>query len=134
VPFSNQDLSALLEQSREANASKSITGMLLYRRGRFIQFLEGPEREVRDLLARIRQDPRHIDVSVLIEGKSRERQFSDWTMGYEPFVEPEESLPEGFRDTFDDLDSAEQPDVVVRATQQLILWFRVRSNRRDARG
>jgi hypothetical protein len=55
-------------------------------------------------------------------------------MGYEPFVEPEESLPEGFRDTFDDLDSAEQPDVVVRATQQLILWFRVRSNRRDARG
>lgn len=130
--LSDAGLAALLEKSRSNNASENITGMLLYRRRQFIQFLEGPEEAVRGLLLRIRLDPRHTDLKVLVEGSGRERQFSDWTMGYEPVVEATESLPAGFRDTFDDLDNAVDPDLVVRATQQLSLWFRVRSGRRSA--
>jgi hypothetical protein len=33
--------------SRENNAKRGVTGMLLYKEGNFIQVLEGDEREVR---------------------------------------------------------------------------------------
>lgn len=42
-PFSPERLESLLELSHANNAERHITGMLLYRRGRFIQYLEGPE-------------------------------------------------------------------------------------------
>ncbi|MET0297389.1 MAG: BLUF domain-containing protein [Microbacterium sp.] len=130
-PFDDPRLEALLEQSRRANARDGITGILLYRRGRFIQFLEGPEGPVRDLVARIGRDPRHTGVRVMIDGHPEARQFEEWTMGYERVREAEGPAPDGFRSTFDDLEDSDDADHVLRATRELSFWFRVRAS--DAR-
>lgn len=129
--FDESELEALLAQSREGNERIDVTGMLLYRNGRFIQFLEGPEGALRDLFARISADRRHTDVRVLVDGRPAARQFADWTMGYEIVDEATTPLPAGFRSTFDDLEAADDTDAVLRATQELSLWFRVRQARRQ---
>lgn len=126
-PFDDDELTALLEQSRAANARREITGMLLYRKGRFVQVLEGPEEHVRALVESIRADPRHTGMRVLLEERVRERRFADWTMGYQALAESVEPAPSGFRDTFDDLDTQDDDSVTLRAARELSLWFRVRS-------
>lgn len=127
--FSDEELSDLLAESRKANQDASITGLLLYRNGRFVQFLEGPESRVRDVYGRIAADRRHTMVRVLVDGHPPERTFSDWSMGYEPLRAPVGPPPEGFRDSFDDVERAESRDAVVRALQELSIWFRHRSRR-----
>lgn len=127
--FNESDLTALLQQSRSDNTRDGITGMLLYRKGRFVQVLEGPEDRVRALVTRISADPRHSQVRVMLDGHPASRQFAEWTMGYEPTTEPTGPAPEGFRSTFDDLEAAADTDSVMRATRELSMWFRVRAGR-----
>ncbi|SDQ47776.1 BLUF domain-containing protein [Microbacterium sp. cf332] len=129
TPFGDDELAELLAQSRASNAAKDLTGMLLYRGGRFVQVLEGPEKTVRDLVAVIGRDDRHSDMRVLIEQPIVSREFSDWTMGYQPIAETTGAAPAGFRDTFDDLENAHDPSATLRAARELSLWFRVRSAR-----
>ncbi|GAA2082048.1 BLUF domain-containing protein [Microbacterium hatanonis] len=128
-PFDDDRLRALLAQSRENNARHDLTGMLLYRGGRFVQVLEGPESTVRELVATIGADPRHTNMRVLFEEHLEERQFAEWTMGYEPISEPREEKPAAFRDTFDDLEVGDDATATLRAVRELSLWFRVRSSR-----
>jgi len=92
-PLSHGALVDLLEQSRAANVTRRVTGMLLYRHSRFLQLLEGDEAVVRALYAMIVADDRHTDVRVLSEGRRLFRQFPTWTMAFrdlatEPFGEP----------------------------------------------
>lgn len=131
VPFDDDDLARLLESSRVANIGSDLSGLLLYRRGRFLQVLEGPESSVRDAIDRIGRDPRHRDVRLLVSESIDDRRFPDWTMGYEPLGTSTSAPPEGFRDSFDDLDSTDAT-VTARALAELTLWFRVRSGRRAA--
>lgn len=131
--FSDADLAELLSQCRVLNEARGITGLLLYRGGRFVQFLEGPEAEVRALYAKIQQDPRHTSPRILNEGHPTHRQFKDWTMAYQPTSASDTPPPPGFRSTFDDLDDADDPDGVVRATRELSMLFRVRSRTSEAR-
>ncbi len=125
--FDDDSLDALLAQSRASNREKGLTGMLLHRRGRFVQVLEGPEPQVRDLLERIAVDPRHSRMRVLIDERVDQRHFADWTMGFQRRDEPAGPLPPGFRDSFADLDDSDDPTSVVRAARELSLWFRVRA-------
>ncbi|MFF0911904.1 BLUF domain-containing protein [Microbacterium enclense] len=124
-PFDSSALSDLLRQSRANNFAADLTGMLLYRGGRFIQVLEGPSAVIDDLMATIGQDSRHADMRVLLREPIAERSFGDWTMGYEPIGVPAGDAPEGFRDTFDDLESGDE-STVARAVRELTVWFRVR--------
>lgn len=127
--FDDQALTELLTQCRASNAERHVTGMLLYRAGRFVQVLEGPESVVRALLARIAHDPRHTGMRVLFEEPLAERNFAEWSMGFEPVEALSEPLPEGFRSTFDDLERAGDGAATLRAVRELSLWFRVRANR-----
>ncbi|TDL45304.1 BLUF domain-containing protein [Microbacterium oleivorans] len=127
-PFNDDALGELLQQCRSANAQRDITGMLLYRNGRFIQILEGPEQAVRETMGKIERDPRHDHLRVLIDEFTEDRNFAEWTMGYEPIVTSEGDAPEGFRDTFDDLEGHGDPSATLRAARELSLWFRVRSH------
>jgi len=127
-PFSDEALGDLLQQCRDANAERDITGMLLYRNGRFIQILEGPEQAVRETMGKIERDPRHDHLRVLIDEFIEERNFAEWTMGFEPIAMPDENAPEGFRDTFDDLEAHGDPSATLRAARELSLWFRVRAH------
>ena len=86
--FSEADLVALLEQSREKNAGLDITGMLLYQDGNIMQVLEGPDAAVRQLMKTIEADDRHHDVLQLSAWQYEERQFPDWTMGFKNLNDP----------------------------------------------
>jgi hypothetical protein len=72
----------ILTVSRAANAEIGVTGLLLYKGGRFMQMLEGTERAVRDLLDKITRDPRHYNVVMLQEGTHGGRVFPDRAMGF----------------------------------------------------
>ncbi|MCD2168181.1 MULTISPECIES: BLUF domain-containing protein [Microbacterium] len=125
-PFDDDRLAELLAQSRRSNHEHDLTGMLLYRRGRFFQVLEGSTDAVDELMTKIRRDPRHAEVRVLLSEEIDERRFSEWTMGYEPIGVPSTPAPEGFRDTFDDLESDDEDDA-IRAVRELTVWFRART-------
>jgi hypothetical protein len=86
--FSESDLSTLLERSREWNSAHGISGLLVYRynnefkRGNFLQLIEGTEDAIQETWKRISSDPRHHTLIVLDEGDSEARMFSDWSMGF----------------------------------------------------
>ncbi|WP_285041390.1 BLUF domain-containing protein [Plantibacter sp. LMC-P-059a] len=127
-PFNDEDLTALLATSRENNARAHLTGMLIYRDGRFLQVLEGPEAAVRGLMDTLTTDPRHTGIRVMFEEPIRERQFADWTMGFERADTGSAPDVDGYRDTFDDLDR-DDPTATMRALQELARWFRRRATR-----
>ncbi len=81
-PLSSSDLVDILEISRANNFRRGITGILLYKRGNFLQLIEGEEAQVRSLAAHIDHDPRHIAITPLISGFAKERQYPDWTMAF----------------------------------------------------
>jgi hypothetical protein len=82
-PFSEADLLELLTRCRENNAKVGLTGILLYKDGNFMQALEGPELAIRALLGKIHEDSRHRDVVKMLEGRTDERQFPYWYMGFQ---------------------------------------------------
>jgi len=99
--FSERELRALLAQCRLSNAQTGITGMLLYKDGNFMQALEGEERTVRALEARIACDRRHQGMVTLTSGHTAQRQFSDWTMGFYDLNAPAGDLPAGYTEFLD---------------------------------
>lgn len=122
-------LDDILEQARRKNARLDITGILLYRRGRFFQYLEGAEEAVRSVYDEIQQDSRHTRLRILLESPVESRRFSEWTMGYEPLREATENAPAGFRNTFVDLEDTQNPANVLRAVTELTYWYRARASR-----
>ena len=82
IPMQTDDLEDLLEQARERNAQRGITGALVYVDGIFLQILEGDAGTLKSLMARIASDLRHESVTVLQEGDVPSPRFSDWTMAY----------------------------------------------------
>lgn len=80
--FSEDDLKALLEQSRKKNKRLGITGMLLYKDGNFMQVLEGSNETVTGLYRTIERDPRHHGVWELIRQQLEAREFPAWSMGF----------------------------------------------------
>ena len=81
--FSKDELVKLLAKSRQNNEKLGVTGMLLYQGGDFMQALEGDEEKVRALSARIALDPRHVNFTTLMDAQSEEREFPDWSMGFQ---------------------------------------------------
>ncbi|MDP1734848.1 MAG: EAL domain-containing protein [Sulfuritalea sp.] len=79
-PMSIEALADLQKQSRSFNRSTGISGYLVYQDGYFMQMLEGPRDTLLALMDRIRADPRHRDVRVVIEGPAQRRVFQDWGM------------------------------------------------------
>ncbi|MBQ1202495.1 MAG: BLUF domain-containing protein [Loktanella sp.] len=77
-------LSSILMQARKANMRDEITGALICRADIYLQWLEGPEDEVRDAIARITRDDRHLDVRVHVAEPVNERVFGAWAMLHDP--------------------------------------------------
>jgi hypothetical protein len=73
------DLRHQLQQARDHNPKGSLTSLLLYRGGRYVQVLEGSENEVRAAYARILRDPRHTQVVTISEGLGPAR-FPTWSL------------------------------------------------------
>ncbi|MEM9896259.1 MAG: BLUF domain-containing protein [Bacteroidota bacterium] len=71
----------ITQESIKWNVKHNITGMLICMEGRYLQFLEGDEDKVVEIFEKIKNDPRHKDVSPKIKGYSTDRVFSEWSMG-----------------------------------------------------
>jgi hypothetical protein len=84
-PMSNDDLVRLLLQARARNERRSLTGMLLYKDGHFMEVLEGDELNVKSVFADIETDGRHKSIDILRSGPIESRDFPNWTMGFENF-------------------------------------------------
>ena len=72
--------------------------MLLYHDGNFMQALEGPEAQVRQVYRRISEDPRHDGCIVLIQQPVPERTFGNWSMGFRDSRSQEVCTHEGYSD------------------------------------
>jgi hypothetical protein len=79
----NEEVAAILRQSRANNARDGLTGALcLCNTGRlFIQVIEGGRNAVSKRYNRIAADPRHTDVTLLQLDEIGERRFAGWSMG-----------------------------------------------------
>ena len=82
-PLSAEQLLALLQQCRDNNTSSGITGMLFYGNGTFLQVVEGDAAAVDRLVDTISRDPRHADIRILGRKTVEQREYADWTMGFE---------------------------------------------------
>jgi hypothetical protein len=126
--FSDSDLAVLLMNSRANNRRYDLTGLLLYREGRFVQLLEGPMDTVRERMAVIAADPRHDQVEIQLEEVTPHRRFPTWTMGYEPVTDTMADEIPGYRSTFDDITGrAPAQGGTELAIRQLIGWFEGRA-------
>ena len=85
--MSDSELKELLRKAREWNEAHEITGLLIYRynkkfkRGNFLQIIEGPKKSISSTWDRICADPRHHTITVLEDGSFEIRNFSTWSMG-----------------------------------------------------
>lgn len=76
------ELADIMAACERHNARSGITGVLVYDRGRFVQMLEGPETAVDGIYARICQDTRHADITLLLKEPAGKRLFQDWAMAF----------------------------------------------------
>jgi hypothetical protein len=82
--FDTAILNGILVDARRANERDGITGALICRGDIYLQWLEGPEEKVRDTLARIRRDDRHLEVALHVAEPVADRVFGDWAMLHDP--------------------------------------------------
>lgn len=82
--FDSSILNSILVHARQANARVGITGALICREDVYLQMLEGPEDAVKETIARITRDDRHLEVTVHLAETVSERMFADWAMLHDP--------------------------------------------------
>jgi hypothetical protein len=82
VGDSAREVKEILDSAVKHNQLNDVTGMLLYYKGAYMQVLEGGESEVMETYARICDDKRHQDVTLLSITEVKSRQFERWSMGF----------------------------------------------------
>ena len=122
--MNDAELVELLRQCRDNNARRDVTGMLLYKDGNFIQALEGPERAVTELHARIARDPRHRQMITLLQEPTSERDFTGWSMGFRQLDALDGSDHEAFNTFLQTPAQGPQPGDASRKVWKLLLSFK----------
>lgn len=81
-PFSEEQLIELTEQSAQNNHGFGITGFLCYdhQTHHFLQYIEGRNAQLIQLMRNITADHRHTILRALEEDRVKYRRFNDWGM------------------------------------------------------
>ena len=120
--LSPDDIAQILISSRSNNAKLEVTGLLVYKDGSVLQFLEGPEENVDKLFGKISQDSRHRGIIVLYRKPIDTRDFPEWTMGFSDLKAEGATYLEGFEDVLgSDYDIKK---LSATAAQKLVRLFR----------
>lgn len=87
----DEEINSIVNKAILKNATLNITGVLAFRSGLFLQLLEGDKEKVFSLFEKIKKDPRHSNVTVILERDSGAgpRLFKNWSMAFRN-VTPEE--------------------------------------------
>ena len=86
--ISEHDTVKFLNEARKANRKNDVSGMMLYVGGCFLQLLEGDAARVDSVCRTIFQDKR--EMRMVLREPIAEREFPEWTMGFEA-VAPHEA-------------------------------------------
>jgi hypothetical protein len=86
--ISEHDTVQFLNEARKANRKNDVSGLMLYIGGSFLQLLEGEATKVDMVCSAIFQDKR--EMRMILREPIAEREFPEWTMGFEA-VEPLEA-------------------------------------------
>ena len=122
--MTEEELTSLLETARHNNSANNITGMLLYSNGTFMQVLEGKDRDkLQTLYQTIEQDKRHHSIIRMTEGKTRKRQFPDWSMGFN-HIEQETAETSGFNNFMAQTAEISNKNTMESTAWRLLLLFR----------
>ena len=76
------ELEALLLDARAFNATREVTGALLYHEGTFFQYFEGPAEAVEAVYDRVKASRLHRGLVELLHEQVQQRQFGSWRMGF----------------------------------------------------
>ncbi len=79
---SPEDIDHLLTKAVARNKEQDVTGVLLYRAGFFMQYIEGPERGMGIVYKAIQEDLLHTGIIELLCEPTTYRRFPDWAMAY----------------------------------------------------
>ena len=69
-------------RKKPRNKKQDISGFLFYKDGTYLQLLEGEFEKVNALFYKIVKDPRHKNVTVLLENKIDHAIFNDYESGF----------------------------------------------------
>ena len=86
--ISEHDTVKFLNEARKANRKNDVSGMMLYIGGCFLQLLEGEAARVDSACSAIFHDKR--EMRMVLREPIAEREFPEWTMGFEA-VAPHEA-------------------------------------------
>ena len=86
VGFNEKNIKIILETSNINNKKNKVTGCLIYRQDLYLQFLEGPQRELEFTYNKILSDKRHTDIHKLSENSTKRRLFTNWAMRGDPLM------------------------------------------------
>jgi hypothetical protein len=79
--ITEHDTVKFLNEARKANRKNDVSGMMLYIGGCFLQLLEGEATKVDMVCRTIFQDKR--EMRLVLREPTAEREFPEWTMGFE---------------------------------------------------
>jgi hypothetical protein len=86
VQFDEAALIKLNNSNQVNNKLHGITGLLVHKRGMFLQYIEGKQAAVMELMKKLYDDPRHEGITVLHSGMRRTRRFPEWHMAFSNIV------------------------------------------------
>ncbi len=122
--YSDEELADILKKSVQNNTQRNVTGLLLYSKGTFMQVIEGESDAIDALFEIIKSDPRHRDIEAHVRTQVREREFSQWHMGYRVIGKEDAiALPNYapfFEDGFDSAMLAAKPGVSLEIMQAML--------------
>jgi hypothetical protein len=122
--LSADDIAQILISSRSNNAALGVTGLLVYKDGSVLQFLEGEENSVENRFRKISEDARHRGIIVLYRKPIEKRDFPEWTMGFSDLKAEGATYLEGFEDVLGP--EYDVKKLTATAAQKLVGLFRTK--------
>ena len=122
--LSKQDLSEILLSAKRNNYRYNITGILVFSKGKFMQFLEGPEFNVMKTFKAIKNDFRHYGIDIVRQGNISRRQYEGWHMR---FTDTEEILDNAgiiFEKLYSAKDMTEEDNDLATESSSWLLAFK----------
>ncbi len=76
------EIDYLLDHAQARNSQESITGLLLYNDGNFLQYLEGPPAQLSKIYEIIKADPLHHSIIELLRESISTRELPECYMAF----------------------------------------------------